>query len=54
MLLFYDAVAREMDCGRSVDAAYLDFSRAFDVIIHEVLLEKLASLGLDRDILAWI
>ena len=54
MLLFYDAVAREMDCGRSVDAAYLDFSRAFDVIIHEVLLEKLASLGFDRNILAWI
>ena len=54
MLLFYDAVAREVDCGRSVDAVYLDFSKAFDVIVHELLLEKLASLGFDQNVLAWI
>ena len=54
MLIFYDEVARAVDGGRCVDAAYLDFSRAFDVLDHEILLEKLASLGFDQQILSWI
>ena len=47
-------VAREVDIGGSIDAAFLDLSKAFDVIDHEVLLEKLALLGFDRQILVWI
>ncbi|NXO16641.1 RTJK polymerase, partial [Oriolus oriolus] len=33
---------------------YLDFSKAFDVVSHSTLLEKLAAHGLDRCTLRWV
>ena len=43
-----------MDRGLVVDVVYLDFSKAFDVVSHQVLLEKLCSLGFDGLVLGWI
>ncbi|GAB0183997.1 hypothetical protein GRJ2_000865000 [Grus japonensis] len=36
------------------DVTYLDFSKAFDMVSHSILLEKLATHGLDRCTLCWV
>jgi len=38
---------------RSVDVIYLDLNKPFDIVSHNILLEKLAILGLDRYTLCW-
>ena len=38
----------------SVDVIYIDFSKAFDSIVHSKLLFKLASLGITGKLLAWL
>jgi len=43
----FDNVTRPVDEGKAVDVVYLDFSKIFDTISHNILLEKLAAHGLD-------
>lgn len=43
-----------MDEGKSVDVAYLDFSKASEAVSHSILLEKLAAHALDRYALCWV
>ncbi|KAK4813316.1 hypothetical protein QYF61_023991 [Mycteria americana] len=38
----------------SIDVVYLDFSKAFDMVSHSILLEKLAAHGLDGCTLHWV
>ncbi|GAB0183449.1 mitochondrial enolase superfamily member 1 [Grus japonensis] len=40
--------------GKAVDVVYLDCSKAFDTISHNILLEKLAAHGLDGHTLCWV
>jgi len=47
LISFYDKVTRLVDDGKAVDVVYQDFSKAFDIIFHSILLEKLAAHGLD-------
>ncbi|KAK4830078.1 hypothetical protein QYF61_008416 [Mycteria americana] len=42
-----------LDEGKAVDVVYLDFSKAFDMVSHSILLEKLAAHGLDGCTLCW-
>ncbi|RMC14865.1 hypothetical protein DUI87_07041 [Hirundo rustica rustica] len=44
----------QVDEGKSVNAVYLGFSKAFDTVFHSVLLEKLASHGLGRATVHWM
>jgi len=53
-LIFYDQVTHLVDEGKAVDVVHLDFSKAFDTILHSFLLEKLAAHGLDGCILHWV
>ena len=54
LISFYDKVTRLVDEGQSVDMVYLDFSKAFDTVPHNILMEKLAAHGLDGCMLHWV
>lgn len=51
---FFDWVTREVDQGRAVDMAYLDFSKAFDTVPHRRLLHKLGNMGVGRTVVWWV
>ncbi|KAK4831673.1 hypothetical protein QYF61_018670 [Mycteria americana] len=51
LISLYDDVKDE---GKAVDVVYLDFSKAFDMVSHSILLEKLAAHGLDGCTLRWV
>jgi len=54
LISFSDQVTCLIDEGKAVDAVYLDFSKAFDNVLHNILLEKLTAHGLDGCTLLWI
>ncbi|GAB0208804.1 mitochondrial enolase superfamily member 1 [Grus japonensis] len=41
------------DEGRAVDVIYLDFSKAFDTVSHNILIRKLRKCGLDEWTVRW-
>ena len=43
-----------IDQGHGVDVAYLDFSKAFNSVPHQRLLQKLASYGFGGKLLSWL
>uniref|UniRef100_A0A8B9C5S2 Reverse transcriptase domain-containing protein n=1 Tax=Anser brachyrhynchus TaxID=132585 RepID=A0A8B9C5S2_9AVES len=54
LISFYDQVTRLVDEGKAVDVVYLDLSKAFDTVPHNILLKKLAARGLDWRTLHWV
>lgn len=44
----------EVDEGRALDIAYLDFSKAFDAISQNILLGKLKKCGIGQWKVRWI
>ena len=54
LLLMYGEIIERVDTGEVVDVVYLDLSKAFDVVHHELMIEKLMSLGFSPKVLKWI
>ncbi|PKU45797.1 rna-directed dna polymerase from mobile element jockey- hypothetical protein [Limosa lapponica baueri] len=54
LIAFYDGMAGWVDKGRAVDVVYLDFSKAFNTISHNILIGKLRKHGLDEWTVRWI
>ena len=54
LLLVYADISASVDSGSIVDLVLFDYSKAFDVVCHKVLLTKLHSIGVDGQILSWI
>ncbi|GAB0206113.1 mitochondrial enolase superfamily member 1 [Grus japonensis] len=48
VIAFYDGMTSWVDEGRAVDVVYLDFSKAFDTVSHNILISKLRKHGLDE------
>ena len=54
LILFYDKVTRMVNEGKAVDVVNLDFSKAFDTVPHNMLVEELAAHILYRCMLFWV
>jgi len=39
---------------KCVTVAYIDFSRAFDIVSHEKLFIRLMAYGIQNDLLCWL
>ena len=48
-----DKIGRLLDRGEQIHVIYLDMSKAFDRLNHEILIEKLRHLGFKTDLLRW-
>ncbi|GAB0179879.1 mitochondrial enolase superfamily member 1 [Grus japonensis] len=54
LIAFYDGMTSWVDEGRAVDVVYLDFSKVFDIISHNILIGKLRTCGLDEWTVRWV
>ena len=54
LLEYFDSVLGMLEEGHYVDSIYLDFAKAFDKVDHEILLIKMAKLGIRGHVLTWM
>ena len=54
LLLMYGQVSKWVDSGEVVDLIYLDFSKAFYVVCHSLIVSKLRLLGFDDELVCWV
>ncbi|CAM4575965.1 unnamed protein product [Caretta caretta] len=53
LIAFYDEITGSVDEGKAVDLLFLDFSKAFDMVSHNILASKLKKYGLDEWTIRW-
>lgn len=53
LIHFSDKILASMDSGQVTGVAFLDLSKAFDTVNHELLLGKLSRLGLADNSVSW-
>ena len=54
LLTVYDEIGKYLDEGKQTDMIFLDFSKAFDSVDHNMLIHKLHKLGFWGKLLLWI
>ena len=54
LIEYYESILLLLEKNQSVDAIYLDYSKAFDKCDHNVILDKLDTLGIRGKINIWI
>lgn len=48
LVAIYNVTKGWVDGGKVVDVVYLDFSKAFDTVSHNILTMKLRNCGIDE------
>lgn len=54
LISFTHDICAALDNGFYIDTIFLDFSKAFDLVSHQLLCHKLSALNIDRNIILWI
>jgi len=54
LMTFYDEMTDLVHKGRGMNIVYLDFSKAFDIVLRKILTEKLTKNGLDEETENWL
>lgn len=54
LLQYVDFINRTLESRGEVDAVYVDFSKAFDQVDHNLLCHKLSLYGINGNLLKWI
>ncbi|CAM4674493.1 unnamed protein product [Caretta caretta] len=54
LIAFYDEITGSVDEGKAVDVLFLDFSKAFDMVSHSILVSKLKKYGRDECTIRWV
>ena len=54
LISFYDKITRMVDQGKPADVTFLDFSKAFDTVSHRILLDKMSSIQLNKNVIQWV
>ena len=54
LILSYDFITNQYNQGKIIDMILFDFRNAFDLVLHNILLNKLRSLGYGFSLLDWI
>uniref|UniRef100_A0A1X7U1G9 Reverse transcriptase domain-containing protein n=1 Tax=Amphimedon queenslandica TaxID=400682 RepID=A0A1X7U1G9_AMPQE len=54
LLLMVNLISNNLDKNMATDIAYLDLQKAFDTVPHELLLNKLQSLGISGLLFTWL
>uniref|UniRef100_A0A8B9ZNN1 Reverse transcriptase domain-containing protein n=2 Tax=Anas TaxID=8835 RepID=A0A8B9ZNN1_9AVES len=54
LISFYDKITRLVNQGKPDDVISLDFSKVFDTLSHRILLGKMSSIQLNKNIIQWV
>ncbi|CAM4490449.1 unnamed protein product [Lepidochelys olivacea] len=54
LIAFYDEITGSVNEGKVVDVLFLDFSKAFDMVSHSILVSKLRKYGLNECTIRWV
>ena len=54
LLDHHNKILNLLEDGMNIDSVYLDFAKAFDKVDHNIVLQKLSSLGVRGKLLLWI
>ena len=54
LIEFFEEVTKMIDEGKAVDVVYMDFSKAFDKVLHGRLVQKVKSHGIRGQLARWV